>query len=801
MIMKTIFKNFARILTRGSPGGIAITYRHYSDLKTMKSNTVRNRKSSKAKHKSSDKCLVPVATPGTINSNFGLMVPVFSRLTQLSEAEIQEYFDKTVQVHNKFITELGVEFGTKHFKSIALYCILLVEERNPPPVDRVGVGKVDKWPNVFGYLRPVFHSITPNRKGQVLDSKEICVEKLRLLHTLFKLNRICSSYANLDVSNLKKTFQLPQEFVSKYESYLENKYGDTKPIEVEKFKINGFLGSKKGPNNVPKLDSAGAEAAKLLLSKEHHHFKKLCDLTDNSAFYEYFLQTAKKFVDDHPNEDLNKIRLRKLVAIPDTGNKSRTVAICDVWTQMVLEPFEDYLKNEMLKEFPSSSAYLSHAGGFEKLKLNCLEKEHLTIDASDWTDNFPSHIQYLTVKKRLGEDYAASWQALAIKCRWHLGNSEDTVVYGKGQGMGTKGSFMAASYSDHNVIEFTYLDHYKKILDYQKVGDDLAVQDPDNIFEKMYASIGVPINVSKSKRSTPRGHFLEFVSRNLWDGLDCSILSPNVLTKALKQPYIYPVLTSHLAERIPEYAIPSLEEVFLHTKPGRDVIKFEEHKRSVKELISIYAALSGDRLIKVENPEKFEGTRELLLAIIQEILRLHKRSQVVDPTDSISLFEDRVSEFINNEYDDKWRYFLDADLSLKEIEQFNFSLRVFTMMKEISEASYTEGNILRNPREPHPMRYTISDVRPTYRLSVTRLLLECLMVVKCKLENIRIINSFDSLNPKNPDPKIHLLKSLSKALFNSRSEKFDEELNLKDKFMLSTLNLNVIYSEILKSER
>jgi hypothetical protein len=166
---------------------------------------------------------------------------------------------------------------------------------------------------------------------------------------------------------------------------------------------------------------------------------------------------------------------------------------------------------------------------------------------------------------------------LAIKCRWHVGNSDETVVYGKGQGMGTKGSFMAASYSDHNVIECTYLDHYGEILEYQKVGDDLAVQDPDFIFEKMYSSIGVPVNVFKSKRETSRGHFLEFVSRNLWDGMDCSILSPNVLTKALKQPYVYPVLTSHLAERVPEYAIPSLEEVFKYTKPGRNLSKFKEH--------------------------------------------------------------------------------------------------------------------------------------------------------------------------------------------------------------------------------
>jgi hypothetical protein len=424
-----------------------------------------------------------------------------------------------------------------------------------------------------------------------------------------------------------------------------------------------------------------------------------------------------------------------------------------------------------------------------------MDVKHLSIDASEWTDNFPSHLQYLTVKKKLGEEYANSWQALAIKCRWHVGNSDETVVYGKGQGMGTKGSFMAASYSDHNVIECTYLDHYGEILEYQKVGDDLAVQDPDFIFEKMYSSIGVPVNVFKSKRETSRGHFLEFVSRNLWDGMDCSILSPNVLTKALKQPYVYPVLTSHLAERVPEYAIPSLEEVFKYTKPGRNLSKFEEHKRSVKELITIYASLSGEDLIKIDNPEEFKGTRKLLLAIIQEILKLHRSSQS-ELGEDISKVEDHISLFINNEYEDKWKYFLDADLSLKEIEQFNYSLSVFNLMREIHDASTYEGHIHRGPTDVHPIRYTLPNVKPTFKLSVTRLLLECLMVARCKAENIKIISSFDSLSPQNSDPKVFLLKSLSKALGNSMKDEFKEELDLREQYTLSTLGLNVIYSQI-----
>jgi hypothetical protein len=366
--------------------------------------------------------------------------------------------------------------------------------------------------------------------------------------------------------------------------------------------------------------------------------------------------------------------------------------------------------------------------------------------------------------------------------------------------MGTKGSFMAASYSDHDVIEFTYLKKYKKILNYQKVGDDLVVQDPDNLFRGMYESIGVPVNVSKSKMMTPRGHFLEFVSRNLWDGMDCSILSPRVLTKALKQPYVYPVLVSHLAERLHLDAIPSLEEIFSITPPGANPIKFEEHKCSVKKLIGIYACLTGEDLIKVENPELYKNTRKLLLAVIQEILVLHKEyANKAYSLDSVAKCEDWVSEFINNEYSDRWEYFVDKSMSLYEIELFNFSLRVFTDLQDIEMAGLSEGQIFSVPKEPHPNQYTLSGTSPTYRLAVTKLLLQCLMVVKCKVENIQIIDSLHSLHSKNCEPTVQLLKSLNTCVKRSESNKFDESLNPKDKMILSTLNLNNIYSQIQRS--
>ena len=114
-------------------------------------------------------------------------------------------------------------------------------------------------------------------------------------------------------------------------------------------------------------------------------------------------------------------------------------------------------------------------------------------------------------------------------------------------------------------------------------------------------------------------------------------------------------------------------------------------------------------------------------------------------------------------------------------------------------AGLSEGQIFSVPKEFHPNQYTRSGISPTYRLAVTNLLLQCLMVVKCKVENIQIIDSLDSLHSKNAEPVVQLLKSLNHCVKVSEDREFDESLNLKDKMMLSTLNLNSLYSQIQRS--
>jgi hypothetical protein len=364
--------------------------------------------------------------------------------------------------------------------------------------------------------------------------------------------------------------------------------------------------------------------------------------------------------------------------------------------------------------------------------------------------------------------------------------------------MGTKGSFMAASYSDHHVIEYTYLSNYGKILPYMKVGDDLVVTDPKNIFRKMYNSIGVPINKSKTKGVAPNGHFLEFVSRNSWNGYDYSAISPNLVAKTLKQPFYIPTLVGHLEERLPNGRVPTLESILTVSQEfASSKEQYEEHKASTIELMKVYKELSGNHLIEIEDTATTGNLDKLRLSIIQKIVEITKKKFSLNTcSDEINLAEEHYSEFINDEYADKWLYFNDKDFSLKEIELFNYFQQFHKTSLQIEEAAMQDGRIY----DLSSYAVTSGSASDSHDTSPEKhhdqLLLACLTEAKCKLEGVKIIYDLGSTSPKNSRPMTELLKSLKHCLKESKNEAFNSEISPKDKFLLSTLGLSRLYKSI-----
>jgi hypothetical protein len=210
---------------------------------------------------------------------------------------------------------------------------------------------------------------------------------------------------------------------------------------------------------------------------------------------------------------------------------------------------------ELHKEFPNRSAFYSHQEGFDKIKSlpESVRLDLRSLDATNWTDNLPNRLQFLYLKHKFGLQLAQAWRGLAVDCDWSLGNSGTYVRYGKGQGMGTKGSFIIASATNTVFIDMLlahlYGDGSTCDKFYITVGDDMVVHDPENLVKTKFEEIGVPINESKSKHSVGENSFIEFVSRNAHNGMDYSIVSPSLLAKTRRQPFYVRTLAQHLNER------------------------------------------------------------------------------------------------------------------------------------------------------------------------------------------------------------------------------------------------------------
>lgn len=183
-------------------------------------------------------------------------------------------------------------------------------------------------------MRTIFIFIKDNVNND--ENATLVANSMRYLLTLFKINRVKSDYSELNVKNLKLSFKIPSDVYNSFEHYARKRLEDIPKKEVDLTAIPIF-GSANGPNASPKLDSADSEAYKIVfVDKEiKGYLYDLIDHTANYGFKNYIESRAesfKKFLKEQPEKSkivCENIYLRKLQSIPDRGNKSRVIAMCD----------------------------------------------------------------------------------------------------------------------------------------------------------------------------------------------------------------------------------------------------------------------------------------------------------------------------------------------------------------------------------------------------------------------------------------------------------------------------------------
>jgi len=463
------------------------------------------------------------------------------RLTTLN---IKDCLNEVIYFHNNLVRHNRIPFCFNFYKEVTNYCIQLLEtpreEHKNIFTPRTSTGIVDRWPTAFQLMRPLFFNARDKTNlGQVCD---------QIIRSLLNVHRLCEDFKDISLESITKPSNpIKESFLKDFEDFVSKKFLSNEITGSKSWNTTLNIDqSKNGPNGMLSYKSSGMEAFKLIQTKRFNEpFKKLCDLTDNQTLYnsikvragEYqnSLENAYESNKANSNSSLEKflsekkknIYLRRLTGVPDSGHKSRTIAICDYWTQTILEPTEKDLIQATLKLYPHSCDYYSHSKGFNRM-FKRLKVGDKFYDCSNWTDRFPVELQEIVYKLIYNSDIAKCWMELVVKCPWFVKDSYQTIRYSRGQGMGTRGSFQIAQLTSCLLMDYIYVTHYKIELNshlWAEVGDDMGCHDPDGYVLKLYTELDIPINLSKTKIPTSENLCMEYVSRNVNQGKDVSRIS------------------------------------------------------------------------------------------------------------------------------------------------------------------------------------------------------------------------------------------------------------------------------------
>lgn len=469
---------------------------------------------------------------------------------EISYEQLKDAINEVTSKHNEMIDNHQVVEGSARFALIRTYAIQLLEGQNIDSPIRVAVGVKDRWPSIFNKLRPFYY--------RVRDLK--CKNSDQIIRSILYLNRLCKGNTVIDTTEITKLFEVSDEFKTRYKRFLKRKY----PVMT-----HGELISKptlkvtsSGPNGKPKWQTAELEAYALIHSEYEPHFKHLCQATGNMDLYNYVAHRSS-LLDRH-----DRVRLRYILSVADKGNKSRLIAISDYWTQIILFPIMEDVKSWISQNYSNVESSYDHTVGFDKLK-KFIRPGVKSKDIKSWTDAHPHSMQHIFMEHRYGKTVADAWKGLVVDCKWDVKGLSTPIKYGRGQGMGTAGSFDIATATDISIIDMIYTEEYELPIRsnlFNKVGDDLWCYDPDDIIHRTFINeMGMEISIPKSKSATEDNLCGEFVSRNLNYGVDVSRISPNICRAVQKNLFDLPELIRHLASRAPETVI-NLRRLFRDTK-------------------------------------------------------------------------------------------------------------------------------------------------------------------------------------------------------------------------------------------
>jgi hypothetical protein len=482
-----------------------------------------------------------------------------------------EFYDEIVSDMKSLITSLvrnhGFTDGSKRYKTIQNYTVDLIEGKNPSNPGWLATSRTYRVPSSLGqnFVRLIV---------DYLNCTEVALQPkyYRVIITTLNIVRAVKGLADADFESVISRAQpIDDKLLNDFNTYVEEKL---RPYKYQQKEVNlwkyRFHLSKNGPNGEPKAESALREALYLHKSKLYNPFKRVCEELGCKYLYDYLdtLVTSPEVLESCKDAFVQSTLLRKLVKVPDSGFKTRIVAIVDFWTQLVLEPLRGHVQEVTKRLFDKTDFRLDQDRGVNAMvefQSRCLKSDfvsheildvkHLKFyDISSWTDRFHRDLQVVVMRNLFSPRLAEAWKQLVVTCEWYSPDLKRTIKYGQGQGMGTNGSFDVATLTDHLFINFIYDRVYDNDCIYSinhcygKVGDDLWIYDPKDYILEYYGKINLPINLSKSKTFNGKHSIAEFCARTFMNTVDVSRISPVIINRSKDFRHL-PALLALCAQR------------------------------------------------------------------------------------------------------------------------------------------------------------------------------------------------------------------------------------------------------------
>nr|UJQ92591.1 MAG: putative RNA-dependent RNA polymerase [Mitoviridae sp.] len=248
-------------------------------------------------------------------------------------------------------------------------------------------------------------------------------------------------------------------------------------------------------------------------------------------------------------------RHSKLHFIFEKGNKVRTIAIVDWWTQELLTPLHHSIAN-ILKTFENDGTF-SQDKVSERVKnwTSFSNLDLYSLDLTAATDRLPIKLQERILSVLVGNDkFGELWSKLLVDRDYVLPGG-GSVRYAVGQPMGAKSSFPMLGLTHHIIVqEAAARMGILSFKDYVILGDDIVIA--NRLVASEYVNImnrlGLEVSPYKSISSEVEGRIHNVANicrRTFIDGLEVSPIPTKLLANVAESGHMFYQLQEEMFKR------------------------------------------------------------------------------------------------------------------------------------------------------------------------------------------------------------------------------------------------------------